>query len=340
MPSMSGPSPILTYCPENVALCADLLQKDALVAVPTETVYGLAGNGFSQTAVRRIFETKGRPLIDPLICHFHDAASALACVEGSDEAERLAAHFWPGPLTLVLPKKNRIPDLVTAGLPSAAIRVPAHPALRDLLAQIDFPLAAPSANPFGYVSPTRAEHVATTLGNRIAAILDAGPCEHGVESTIVDLRDPGKPRILRPGPISSEALGTVLGIPVREGTPVNRDGEAQTAPGMLSKHYSPHARITILANGKSPETNLLERADAGTALLFNQRPKTPPATQAHIFWFSEDARLDTIAKNFFDLIQRCDQAGYQNLIIEAAPETGLGIAINDRLRRAAAKSDC
>lgn len=338
MPLMCDFSNILEPTEANILHCAQLLRRDELVAVPTETVYGLAGNSFSETAVRKIFQTKGRPLIDPLISHFVDKASAFDCVEANEESALLADHFWPGPLTMVLPKKPIIPDLVTAGLPSAAIRVPEHPIFRNLLGQIEFPLAAPSANPFGYVSPTRASHVAATLGDRIAAILDAGPCSHGIESTIVDLRKPGSPRILRPGPISAQMLSEILKVDIPSSSQASVPEGPQAAPGLLSKHYSPKATIRILPHGSIAEWEAPAQTDQRTAIIFNQRPALASASAADIFWLAETNDLEAVARNFFHLIQKCDQAGYEYLIVESAPENGIGIAINDRLRRAAAKN--
>lgn len=335
---MTDAAQILELNEDNLTRCASLLREDRLVAVPTETVYGLAGNSLSEHAAHQIFTVKGRPLIDPLISHFYDTAAAFSHVRANADARRLADAFWPGPLTLVLPKGPRIPDLVTAGLPSAAVRVPAHPAMRRLLARIDFPLAAPSANPFGYVSPTRAEHVATTLGSRLAAILDAGPCQHGIESTIVDLREQGNAKLLRPGPIDTDALEATLGQPVAGSSgPATGDRSAQTAPGMLSKHYSPNATIEIRPHGAPLASPKPDDQNPATALIFNQRPTPMPASKEPVFWLSEGGNLSEIGQNFFHLLQQCDQMGCTRLIVEAAPEGGVGTAINDRLRRAAAK---
>ena len=204
--------------------------------MPTETVYGLAGNALKEESVRKIFEVKGRPLLDPLIVHFSSIKQAEAHVEFNERARALAAQFWPGALTLVLANKDTISDLVTAALPSVAVRVPGHPIFRNLLERLEFPIAAPSANPFGYVSPTLAEHVAATL--------DGGACEHGVESTIVDLRNPDAPKILRPGPLTAEQLG-MPSVELKQGS----NESAQVAPGMLTQHYSPNTPITLFEHG-------------------------------------------------------------------------------------------
>jgi L-threonylcarbamoyladenylate synthase len=308
--------------------CAALLRQDELVAVPTETVYGLAGNALSEPAVRKIFNVKGRPLIDPLITHFSSAEAAFSHVHGSTLAERLAAEFWPGPLTLVLEKRATIPDLVTAGLNSAAVRVPNQPLMHALLQQLDFPLAAPSANPFGYVSPTRPEHVERTLGPRISAILDGGSCRHGLESTILDLRDDKTIRILRPGPIGAAELENLLGRKVEQPETSSSPQEAQSSPGQLTKHYSPKTKIEIVPHGQLPFP-----PEGRAAVVANKRPVG--IEQNDVYWLSENGDLAEIARNFFDTLQKLDRMHYTTLVIEAAPEKGIGVALNDRLRRAA-----
>lgn len=318
---------ILPPTAENLDLCADLLREGAVVGVPTETVYGLAGNALDESSVREIFKVKGRPLIDPLIVHFSSIEEAESHVVFNDQARELAARFWPGALTLVLQKKATIPDLVTAGLPSVAIRVPGHPIFRSLLERLNFPLAAPSANPFGYVSPTLAAHVEATLGERILAVLDGGAADFGVESTIVDLRNPEAPKILRPGPISAEALGIKAVDTVQKGS----DSSAQAAPGMLTQHYSPNTPITLFAHNSQPSA-----VHAGEAVLYNIKP-THSELAAESYWLSESGELSEIAHNLFMLIQKLDGMGYTKLYIEQAKQTGIGIAVNDRLSRAAAK---
>ena len=302
--------------------------------MPTETVYGLAGNALNEASVRKIFAVKGRPLIDPLIVHFSNLESAEAHIKSNDSVRLLAAAFWPGPLTMVVPKKSSIPDIVTAGLASVAIRVPQHPAFRSILARLDFPLAAPSANPFGYVSPTRANHVAHTLGSRIQAVLDGGPCNFGLESTIIDLRNPEAPTILRHGPITEAQINETLNVKVASKTAATDDGSAQSAPGLLTKHYSPNTKATLLPHGEA--TTLNTAPAPSIAMVCNQKPDWHTG-QPNIFWLSEDGDLKEIAHNLFELIQRLDQQDYEQMWIELANEAGLGQAINDRLRRAAAK---
>ena len=308
---------------DNLEICARLLREEAVVGVPTETVYGLAGNALNEVSVRKIFEVKGRPFIDPLIVHFPSIEAVETHVEFNNKASELAAKFWPGALTMVLPKKDSISDLVTAGLPSVAIRIPSNPIFRTLLQRLEFPLAAPSANPFGYVSPTLATHVEGTLGDRILAVLDGGPCDHGVESTIVDLRNPKAPKILRPGPISAEELGFEM-------ADVSSPDGAQTAPGMLSQHYSPHTPIALFDQGAQPQ-----EVDDADAVLFNVKPAGE--LPANVFWLSEGGDPKEIAHNLFSLIQKLDQADYEKLHVERAVDADVGVAVNDRLSRAAAK---
>jgi L-threonylcarbamoyladenylate synthase len=202
--------------------------------------------------------------------------------------------------------------------------------LQALLRDLDFPLAAPSANPFGYVSPTKAEHVAATLGRKIGAILDGGPCIHGLESTVVDMREPENPKILRPGTSHGSAIEALLGVSIQKRAHIGSDAVAQTSPGQLSKHYSPRARVMILANGTA---GYVPKEDE--VLILNKRPER--VGNDRIFWLSEDGLVETIARNFFDLMQRLDRRGIKKLVIEAAPSEGIGLAFNDRLHRAAAK---
>ena len=325
---MSHSCKILQASAENIDLCVNLLRDGAVLGVPTETVYGLAGNALKEESVRKIFEVKGRPLLDPLIVHFSSIKQAEAHVEFNERARALADQFWPGALTLVLRKKNTISDLVTAGLPSVAVRVPGHPIFRNLLERLEFPLAAPSANPFGYVSPTLAEHVAATLGDRVFAVLDGGACEHGVESTIADLRNPNEPMILRPGPLSAEQLG-MQNVEMELKQPSNKT--AQPAPGMLSLHYSPNTPIMLLRHGEKP--SCVQKSEA---VLYNTKPAADKLAE-NTFWLSESGDLTEIAHNLFMLIQKLDVRDYTQLKVERAEHVDIGIAVNDRLSRAAAK---
>lgn len=322
---MTSTCRILELNEANLEHCGQLLKAGQVVGVPTETVYGLAGNALCESSVRKIFEVKGRPLIDPLIVHFASIEAAEAHVVFNSAARNLAAQFWPGPLTIVLPKKDSISDLVTAGLPSVAIRIPGHPAFRSLLDRLDFPLAAPSANPFGYVSPTRPEHVVRTLGGFVPAVLDGGPCVHGLESTIVDLRDTASPKILRPGPISSDTLGISPMIKTD-----SADEHAQAAPGMMTQHYSPNTAVKLFEHNGQPTQ--IGKEDA---IVYNTRPAAH--TSENTFWLSESGAIQEIAHNLFSVIQKLDELHFSCLHIECVASSGIGMAVNDRLGRAAAK---
>lgn len=307
------------------------LQDGDLVALPTETVYGLAANALNLQAVKKIFDVKGRPLIDPLIVHIHDINQAEQLAHLPPLAYKLAEKFWPGPLTLVLPKKTVVPDIVTAGLPNIAIRIPKHPIFQKLLATSKLPLAAPSANPFGYLSPTKAQHVKKTLGHKIKYIVDGGPCTIGLESTILSLINPQKPEILRPGPIDAHDLQSVLGLEPTYPTKISQKG-AQLAPGLLKSHYSPQTPLKPFSSEKLPQ---LLNPLGKYAIIFLQRPhQAPQAPSTEIFWLSEDGNLNEVAKNLFSLLAHLDDQNFDSIFIELPPNKGLGLAINDRLKRA------
>ncbi len=318
--------------PRNLQLLAGKLRQGQLVAVPTETVYGLAGHALSARACRRIFAAKGRPLTDPLIVHIHDLAQLDQIARPNTAALRLARKFWPGPLTLILPKRDIVPGEVTAGRDSVAVRMPAHPLFRKLLRLAGIPLAAPSANPFSYVSPTSADHVRAGLGRKIKYILDGGDSAIGLESTIVDLRNPARPRLLRPGLISREDLSQALGRPVA-GRPRRASAQhPQLAPGLLLRHYSPKARVVL------HDRLDLQTAQAGPATeawVFLKKPKgtlTP-----RIFWLDETGELKGAARRLFARLRQLDESGFATLHFERACGNGLAEAINDRLTRAAAR---
>jgi L-threonylcarbamoyladenylate synthase len=314
----------------NLTFLAQVLKQGGIVAVPTETVYGLAGSALDEGACREIFRAKGRPTTDPLIVHLHALAQLASIAEPNTAALKLASAFWPGPLTLVLPKRAIIPDLVSAGLPSVAVRMPAHPLFRRLLKLTGLPLAAPSANPFGYISPTTAEHVRAGLGDKIRHILDGGPCRVGVESTIVDLRDPQKPVLLRPGSVTHAELERVLGIRVSTHPRATRR-QAQVSPGLLKRHYSPRTPSTLHTR-LSPSR--AANSSARHAWIFVTRPKT--LSGRNIFWLDERGSLEGAARRLFDVLRHVDAAGFEHLHFERATGDGLADAINDRLQRAAA----
>lgn len=317
----------------NLRLLAGKLRRGELVAVPSETVYGLAGNALVGQVCRKIFAAKGRPRTDPLIVHIHALAQLAQIAVPNADALTLAKKFWPGPLTLILPKTDLVPDEVTADQPSVAVRMPAHPLFRRLLKLCALPLAAPSANPFGYVSPTTALHVRDSMGHKIKHILDGGHATIGLESTIVDLRDPQRPRLLRPGAITraqlERTLGRPLTVPPRKAKPQD---QAQLAPGMLPRHYSPKARVVLHRKLAITET---APAATHTAWVFQKKPDG--RTSKNVFWLDPKGNLKGVANRLFDQLRQLDAAGIRTIHIELAAGGGLAEAINDRLNRAAAK---
>ncbi|PTY06318.1 threonylcarbamoyl-AMP synthase [Opitutaceae bacterium EW11] len=325
--------------PRAIALLARALQRGELVAVPTETVYGLAADALNPRACRSIFRAKGRPTNDPLIVHVHSLAQLDQLAIRNEAAAAVAKAFWPGPLTLVLPKRSCVPDIVTSGLDSVAIRMPAHPLLRKLLRACDRPLAAPSANAFGYISPTTAEHVLDGLGNRIRHILDGGPCRIGLESTILDLRDPKHPKILRPGAIERPELERVLG---RRVSLVSRHltsaKKAAIAPGMLTKHYSPRTPLELHAKLRVPRSTAPHADEAFVFLCPPSALRKTKAPAANVFVLSKTGTLDDAAHSLFATLRRLDRGKWTRIHAELARgQSALAIAINDRLTRAAAK---
>jgi L-threonylcarbamoyladenylate synthase len=316
--------------PRNLAFLARRLRAGELVAVPTETVYGLAANALDAHACEQIFRAKGRPTHDPLIVHIHALAQLDALAETNDSARRLAKKFWPGPLTLVLPKKSAVPAIVTAGLPSVAIRMPKHPLMRRLLRQCELPLAAPSANPFGYVSPTTAEHVRAGLGRKICFILDDGPTSIGLESTIVDVRDPRRPRLLRPGAISREQIETALGKKLSSAGKRLRPKAPLPAPGLLARHYSPRTPLVL---HKKISATLTAKSGVSEVWLFFAQPRG--LSGPNIFCLDAQGNIHRAARKLFGLLRKLDEFGFKKIHAELAPGRGLAEAINDRLRRAA-----
>lgn len=309
---------------KDINKAKQLLLEGALVAIPTETVYGLAGNALNEDAVLQIFKVKERPHFDPLIVHVSSVDDAGKYVNDFPEkALTLAEKFWPGPLTLLLKKKPVVPDLVTSGFDTVGIRCPAHPLTHELLKNLDFPLAAPSANPFGYVSPTRAEHVNEQLGNKIDYILDGGPCTVGIESTIVGFGD-DVPVVHRMGGLSVEEIEKTIG---KVNVQVHSSSNPQT-PGQLKSHYAPRKRVII---GNIEELMQRYPAHCSAILTFNKNFNSP-----HQYILSETGSLEEAAKNLFYALRTLDKTDMDVILTELVPDTGIGRAINDRLRRAAA----
>lgn len=302
-----------------------LLQDGKLVAIPTETVYGLAANALDTQAVATIFEVKNRPHFDPLIVHLHDTDQLTGLCHSVPEIFfKLYKAFSPGPITYILPKTDKIPDLVTSGNSTVGIRFPRHPLTRELLFESQLPIAAPSANPFGYVSPTTASHVNDQLGDKIPYILDGGPCEVGIESTIIDLSSP-VPRILRLGGLAKEEIEEITG-PVE----IKTSSSNPQAPGMLSSHYSPGKRLII----GDIEELLAQHAGRKVAVIsFNKKVNGIPEKNLKIL--SQKGNIKEAAANLFKSLRELDRDDVDIILAEEFPKTGLGLAINDRLKRAA-----
>lgn len=305
-----------------------LLEQGQLVGIPTETVYGLAGNALNPDAVAMIFATKNRPDFDPLILHtsamerVHDFVKEIPF-----PLNLLASKFWPGPLTLLLPKKEIVPDLVTSGLDTVAVRVPSHPLTNELLSELDFPLAAPSANPFGYISPTKASHVNDQLGDKIAYILDGGDCEVGLESTIVGLEE-GEVTVYRLGGLDLNAIREVVG----EVRVMTHSSSNPKSPGMLKSHYSP-TKPFILGKLEELVSEYSSNGIPFAVLSFNKI--FPSLDQSKQIQLSQTKDLNEAAKNLFAAMRTLDTVDVSVILSELLPEEGLGRAINDRLRRAA-----
>ena len=313
--------------PESIRVAAEIIRGGGLVAFPTETVYGLGANALDPDAVAKIFEAKQRPSFDPLIVHIATKTSLDGLVQAISLAEhRLMERFWPGPLTLILPKRAQVPDLVTAGLATVAIRMPAHPVAHALIREAGVPIAAPSANPFGYVSPTCAQHVLDGLGDRVDLILDGGPCPIGVESTIVSMGG-AWPELLRPGSITLAEIQDVIGSIVRSSA-----GVATSVPGQLPRHYAPRTPVTILsARGVRPIVQEQERA----GLLAMSALSHIDDRFCEVEVLSSSGDLREAARNLFAALRRLDALSLDRLYAEPCDDRGLGLAIMDRLRRCA-----
>lgn len=313
----------------DIATAKIWLESNQLVAIPTETVYGLAGNAFSEEAVNLIYETKNRPLKNPLIIHIANADQLNTVASYVPElAQKLADKFWPGPLTLVLPKKDIVPSIVSAGKNTVGIRVPNHPLTLELLNELDFPLAAPSANPFGYISPTLPIHVKKVLKDQIPYILDGGACEKGLESTIIGFEEE-LPVIYRHGAIPKEDIEKCIGS-VKEFT---KDDTNPSAPGMMHQHYSPSTDFRLV-DDVSSILHQYEHKRIGLLVL----KADPEWSKDHkVFELSPNHQLEEAAQRLFDAMHKLDELNLDIIIAERMPDLGIGKAINDRLERAAAE---
>ena len=317
----------------NAKAAVDLIQGGGIVAFGTETVYGLGANSLDPVAVAKVFEAKQRPSFDPLIVHLSSSADVQKYVTHIPRVcQQLIDAFWPGPLTVVLPKRETIPDLVTSGLPRVALRVPAHEQAREFIQKCGVPIAAPSANRFGCLSPTTAQHVLDGLGDSIDGVLDFGPCRVGVESTVVAFDELERVVLLRPGGISLEEIESVVGS-VEQFLPTDQDDDnhPQAAPGMLKRHYAPSKDLEIV------ET-LAEVADPASVGLLSLKI-VPDAQQfAVVETLSEPGDFVEAAANFFAAMRRLETSSSERIVAVRFPDVGLGRALNDRLTRAAKNS--
>ena len=311
----------------SVSEAARLLKEGEVVAIPTETVYGLAGNEFEPKDLAKIFAAKERPTFDPLIVHIADIDQLADIAKDiPDEAYKLAEAYWPGPMTIILPKKDCIPDLCTSGLPSVAVRFPSHPVAQAIIKESGLPLAAPSANLFKHVSPTTAEHVAAQLADRIAGIVDGGACSVGVESSIISLAGE-TPTVLRPGAITPEMFSKVIGnVTVKEST--SKPGQAMQAPGQCDTHYRPQVPLYF---GEIPEGYKLPARTVRIA--FGKQAGAIPATVN----LSESGDMTEATSKLYAYMHDLDKPEYDLILVDPIPNTGVGMALNDRLKRASVK---
>jgi L-threonylcarbamoyladenylate synthase len=325
---------------EMIRRAAELLRAGKLVAFPTETVYGLGANALDERAVRRIFEAKGRPAANPLIVHVPDVAGARRLVaQWPPAAHKLADRFWPGPISLVLPKRPLVPEIVTGGGPTIALRVPAHPVALALLRAAEVPLAAPSANRSLRVSPTRAEHVLTTLQGRIDLVLDAGPTPGGLESTVVDL-SVSPPRVLRLGLILPDEIADLLGQPVEHahppgGHPGPAAGEPYRSPGQMRKHYAPLTPVECLVEGDGQAVGAFCEQYRRVGVLCFGTPPPPLPDNAVIRVLPAEPEL--AARQLYAALYQLDSSAVDRILIQLPPPTPQWVAVRDRLLRAAAQ---
>lgn len=327
----------LSASPADLDAAAALLAQGETVAFPTETVYGLGADARSEAAVARIFEAKGRPQDNPLIVHVADERDLIPLVTRIPEAARaLAAAYWAGPLTMIFPRSDAIPAAVSGGLDTLAVRIPSHPVARELIRRCGFPIAAPSANRSGSPSPTTAAHVAADLDGRIAAIVDGGACEVGVESTVVDMTG-DVPRLLRPGGITAEMLRAVVGtieIDTAVTHPLQKGAKA-ASPGMKYKHYAPQARVILLrGTADACTTYLRQHAEDGVGVLCFDGEE--PSLSLPVLTYGRRDDPSTQARRVFAALREADEKGLRVLYVSCPSEDGMGLAVYNRLLRAAA----
>lgn len=312
---------IFTDNTHDISEAAELIISGQLVAFATETVYGLGADATNDHAVAAIFKAKGRPRFNPLIVHYADIDSMAQDVELNEQALALADAFWPGPISLILKRRSdcRVSLLASAGLETLAVRIPDHKTARALITQSKLPIAAPSANRSNHVSPTCADHVAMELGNEIAAIIDGGACIIGIESTVLDLTEE-TPAILRPGKITAEQLEPIVGPLRQRELEINASDSPSKSPGLLERHYAPDHPLRMSAKAAGPQESLLGFGPNASNATLNLSPT---------------GDLEEAAANLFAMIRALDQGNFEGIAVMPVPETGLGCAINDRLRRAA-----
>lgn len=316
----------MTIVSKDISKAAEILCKEELVAIPTETVYGLAGNICSETAIKKIFEMKKRPFFNPLIVHIHSVEQVMELAsEFPDKAQQLAQAFWPGSLTLILPKKSKVPDLITAGKDTVGIRMPNHSLTLELLRNLDFPLAAPSANPFTHISPTTALHVKNYFDGELEMVLDGGDCKNGIESTIVGFEN-GEPVVYRLGSISLEDIAAVIGSVALK----NNKEQAPNAPGMLEKHYAPRTK-TFLVPDITPF--IAQYPDKKIGLLLHSTVHQDYEV-SQIIYLSKSGNLKETAANLYSAMHQMDQYDLDMIVAQRLPDHDLGTSINDRLERA------
>ncbi|MBL9081448.1 MAG: threonylcarbamoyl-AMP synthase [Planctomycetales bacterium] len=325
--------------PDVVSQAATVLTAGGVVAFPTETVYGLGANALDAEAVARIFTAKGRPSNNPLIVHTTSVADARRlCRDWPLDADKLADEFWPGPLTLVLPKADCVPSIVTAGGPTVAIRVPDHPVARALIEAAGVPLAAPSANLSTRVSAVRAEHVLKMLDGRIEMVLDGGPTSGGLESTVVDLSH-DQPRILRPGLVAADRIAAALGKGVI-GFAAHASADENSSlpsPGLMRKHYSPLVPVDLIDGDSTRRTESWIASSESIGWLSLTPGQPQPAESSRLVWIAMPAEPERYAERLYDVLHELELRGVARIVVERPPATAAWEAINDRLRRAAAR---